>query len=146
MTSDFRKRREALGLSQAELALRAGVSQSWVSKLESGRAIGSETLRRIEAVLADGPDAEPTGTHDVARDAPPELVRALNTAFDGRVHHFGDAAAIAEAFRGVSLPALPDAELQDRARVLLDAAAALRAEGRPVTLALLLMTARLGLK
>lgn len=146
MTSDFRRRREALGLSQAELALRAGVSQSWVSKLESGRAIGSETLRRIEAALADGPDVEPTGSHEVAREPPEQLVRALNAAFDGRFHHFGDAAAIADAFRGVALPELQPEELRARARVLLDAAAALRADGRPVTLALLLMTARLGLQ
>lgn len=61
---DIRPRREALGLSQAELAVAAGVHPATVQRLESGRAedsskrrtkyakrIRQHTLTAIEAAL-----------------------------------------------------------------------------------------------
>jgi transcriptional regulator with XRE-family HTH domain len=52
LSSLVRGRRQALGLSQAELASRANVSRQWVSAFESGRP-GSELqliLRLLEAL------------------------------------------------------------------------------------------------
>jgi transcriptional regulator with XRE-family HTH domain len=52
LSSLVRGRRQTLGLSQAELAARAGVSRQWISAFESGRP-GSEfrlILRMLEAL------------------------------------------------------------------------------------------------
>ena len=52
LSSLVRGRRQALGLSQAELAARANVSRQWISAFESGRP-GSELrliLRLLEAL------------------------------------------------------------------------------------------------
>ena len=52
LSSLVRGRRQALGLSQAELAARANVSRQWVSAFESGRP-GAELrliLRLLEAL------------------------------------------------------------------------------------------------
>lgn len=45
----IRQRREALGLSQEQLASRSGVSRSWLAKVETGKV--SFDLRRVLMVL-----------------------------------------------------------------------------------------------
>ena len=45
----IRQRREALGLSQEQLAARTGVSRSWLAKVETGKM--SFDLRRVLMVL-----------------------------------------------------------------------------------------------
>jgi HTH-type transcriptional regulator/antitoxin HipB len=45
----IRQRREVLGLSQEQLALRSGVSRSWLAKVETGKM--SFDLRRVLMVL-----------------------------------------------------------------------------------------------
>ena len=51
---DIGRRRKAAGLTQKELALRAGVSQSIVAKIESGSVQPSyEIVRRLFAVFDD---------------------------------------------------------------------------------------------
>lgn len=48
----IRARRNALGLSQAELAARAGTGQAFVSRVESGRATPTlPALQRLAAAL-----------------------------------------------------------------------------------------------
>lgn len=43
------------GLSQAELASRAGLSQVWISRIEAGGGHGSPTTRRKLARALDAP-------------------------------------------------------------------------------------------
>ncbi len=75
LASLARGRRQALGLSQAELASRANVSRQWVSAFESGRP-GSELrliLRLLEALelrLSVDPLEDPRND----RPAPPGTV------------------------------------------------------------------------
>jgi y4mF family transcriptional regulator len=45
----IRQRREALNLSQEQLALKSGVSRSWLAKVETGKM--SFDLRRVLMVL-----------------------------------------------------------------------------------------------
>lgn len=47
--------RKFRGLSQADLAARAGCSQVWLSKIESGAARGAAKLRRAIAKALDAP-------------------------------------------------------------------------------------------
>ena len=47
--------RKFRGLSQADLAARAGCSQVWLSKIESGAARGAAKLRRAIATALDAP-------------------------------------------------------------------------------------------
>jgi HTH-type transcriptional regulator / antitoxin HipB len=73
-SSLVRGRRQALGLSQAELATRANVSRQWVSAFESGRP-GSELrliLRLLEALelrLSVDPVDEPRADRQAPSDA-----------------------------------------------------------------------------
>lgn len=74
LSSAVRARRVSLGLSQAALADRAGVSRSWVNEFEAGKATAE--IRAVLAVLAalaldldlspheSSPDAEPADAHD----------------------------------------------------------------------------------
>lgn len=74
-SSLVRGRRQALGLSQAELASRANVSRQWVSAFESGRP-GSELrliLRLLEA-LELRLSVDPPGDTPGGRPAPSEAV------------------------------------------------------------------------
>lgn len=72
--------REALGLTQSQLAQIAGVSQPFIAKLESGRAINIElrTLVRVATALDAYVDAKiikkPKGLHLVER---PSRARSL---------------------------------------------------------------------
>lgn len=56
---DLLKRRKTAGLSQVELAERAGVGIATVQRLEQGRAsnIRAQTLRAIAAALGCDPEA-----------------------------------------------------------------------------------------
>lgn len=47
--------RKFRGLSQADLAAKAGCSQVWLSKIESGAARGAAKLRRAIATALDAP-------------------------------------------------------------------------------------------
>lgn len=50
--SDVRGRREALGVSQLRLAVKADVSLTWLRAIEAGlQPIGSRALARVEAAL-----------------------------------------------------------------------------------------------
>ena len=74
LSSLVRGRRQALGLSQAELATRADVSRQWVSAFELGRP-GSELrliLRLLEALelrLSVDPLDEVEGARPAASDS-----------------------------------------------------------------------------
>jgi HTH-type transcriptional regulator / antitoxin HipB len=74
LSSLVRGRRQALGLSQAELATRANVSRQWVSAFELGRP-GSELrliLRLLEALelrLSVDPLDEAKGARPAASDS-----------------------------------------------------------------------------
>lgn len=79
LSSLVRGRRQALGLSQTELAARANVSRQWVSAFESGRP-GSELrliLRLLEALelrlsvdpVEEAPDDRPVPPGTVDLDA-----------------------------------------------------------------------------
>jgi predicted transcriptional regulator len=51
-TVDVRGRREALGVSQLRLAVRADVSLTWLRAIEAGlQPVGSRALARVEAAL-----------------------------------------------------------------------------------------------
>jgi predicted transcriptional regulator len=51
-TVDVRGRREALGVSQVQLALRSGVSLTWLRAIEAGlQPTGSRALARVETAL-----------------------------------------------------------------------------------------------
>lgn len=69
----IRDRRRAAGLSQAELAARAGVSKRWLAALEAGKP-GAEmglVLRTFAALGTDltADDARPTRADSVDLDA-----------------------------------------------------------------------------
>lgn len=53
LAQNIRLRRNAAGLSQACLAARTGLSQTWISRLESGNANPTiETLQILAEVMA----------------------------------------------------------------------------------------------
>lgn len=67
-----RGRRQDLGLSQAELAARAGVSRKWVYQFEAGRPTAELRLilRALDALglvldISDEPAAAARTTHDL---------------------------------------------------------------------------------
>ncbi|MDY6771529.1 MAG: helix-turn-helix domain-containing protein [Candidatus Nanohaloarchaea archaeon] len=58
---ELRKKRRQRGMTQTELAERAGVSQSFIAKMEAGKASpGYEKLRRVEETLSE--DHQPIET------------------------------------------------------------------------------------
>lgn len=53
-TSDIRGRRERLDVSRIALAIKSGVSLSWLTALEAGlQPVDSPALARVEAALAE---------------------------------------------------------------------------------------------
>lgn len=66
----FKARLEEVGISQAELARRIGVSQQAISKLAAGGAYGSKHLHRIARELQTTPAYLTGETDDPTGDAP----------------------------------------------------------------------------
>lgn len=60
LTADIRERREHLGISRLTLAVRAGISTTWLAELEAGLRPRGEALARVEATL-DELEAETQG-------------------------------------------------------------------------------------
>jgi len=61
--STLRDARRRAGLTQEELAERAGLAQSVVSRAEKGASVAEDSLAKIAAVLGCAPDdVRPTGT------------------------------------------------------------------------------------
>lgn len=134
MTPDeIRQRRVAAGWSQTQLAERAGVSQSMVSRAEKGKPLEAENLRAIVQAVSGAP--VPTGPSTIRPAATEEtalLEAALSLAFDGARHRIGDGSAVIAAFKGAPIPVDGD-ELNRIAREWLDAAARLRSSGQVIT-------------
>lgn len=132
---EIRDRRRAVGWSQTQLAERAGVSQSMVSRAERGAPLEPDNLRAIvQAVSGASAPSTPSSTirpgAGVAEAT--QLEVALSTAFDGSRHRIGDAAAVISAFRGTPIP-VDGEELTRIAREWLDAAARLRTAGQVIS-------------
>jgi len=147
-----KERRLSLGLTQADLATRSGLSQEAISRLENGRIRGlmqptQDALAGALGVsvewLRGGEDAAPG---EPSREAPPDaadeldeaaedpLMRAAGQGFDPRRHHLlVDANRVLELLNAVELRLLSGGELAEVARQWLDAASALRREGVAVT-------------
>lgn len=150
-----KERRLALGLTQADLATRSGLSQEAISRLENGRIRGlmqptqdalAEALGVSVEWVRGGDDdapaqpsraasprpADPADALDEAAEDP--LMRAASQAFDPRRHHLlVDANRVLGLLNAVELRLLGSGELADVARSWLDAASALRREGVAVT-------------
>ena len=151
-----RERRLALGLTQADLATRSGLSQEAISRLENGRirglmqptqdalagalGVSVEWLRGGDDVasgeparaVAARPAAVATDALDEAAEDP--LMRAASQAFDPRRHHLlVDANRVLALLNAVELRLLGSGELAEVARQWLDGASALRREGVAVT-------------
>jgi transcriptional regulator with XRE-family HTH domain len=150
-----KERRLALGLTQADLATRSGLSQEAISRLENGRIRGlmqptqdalAEALGVSVEWVRGGDDeapaqpsraapprpADPADALDEAAEDP--LMRAASQAFDPRRHHLlVDANRVLALLNAVELRLLGSGELADVARAWLDGASALRREGVAVT-------------
>lgn len=68
MKSNVLARRQALGITQTELARRARVSQSLISDAENGNRVKPEFLRKIEDALTSAEN--PTGNSSDPRESP----------------------------------------------------------------------------
>jgi transcriptional regulator with XRE-family HTH domain len=147
-----REKRAALGLTQADLATRSGLSQEAISRLENGRirglmqptqdalagalGVSAEWLRGDDGPTAPAPASAPPSkrrpTPDEAAEDP--LMRAASQGFDPRRHHLlVDANRVLEVLRAVDLTLLDEESLGEASRAWLDAASALRREGVAVT-------------
>ena len=63
--SRVRLRRKELGLTQAQLAMRAGVPQSTIAQIENGRNKSSTSLLELAAALETTPEFLINGEKDV---------------------------------------------------------------------------------
>lgn len=148
----LRARREELGLTQAQLAERTGLTQATISRLEKGASKGlyGDTQRRLEESLrtswewlcgADeappeppqprptlGPQVVPIHPHAV----PANLDAALGAAFDPDRHTVADLIAVRAALETVDLTGYTPSGLIRAAETWLDAAGTLRATSRPM--------------
>lgn len=157
-----RRGREAMGWTQDQLVEAAGVSQSSVSRIESGETPDPReaTLRKIAAALkttsaqlrGDGPAPAPrTVVYDAAplvapdeRDSPIEA--AMLEAFDKTRHNFDDVTGVRRVFRETMQHQRLDGDLVGAARTYLDAAAHLRRNDIPVTAASMMPLVTVGIK
>lgn len=165
--------RKALGLTQEEVAARAGMRRDAVVKVESGanqggsaairsglaRAFGL-TLDDVASVLEGRLDAEgavrrargelapvvpitaaaPRGETRVVYDDEDALEQTITRALDpARGHLLRDARSVQEAMRPLQFKHREDVPGVEAVRRWLDAAAALRKRGEPVTAAALLV-------
>jgi transcriptional regulator with XRE-family HTH domain len=155
----LRERRAQLGLTQAELAQRSGLSQEAISRIENGRIRGlmQPTQDALAAALeasvswlrgGDGAEAprapEPSRELVVVPDDDDPLVAAIGHAFDWRRHTVVDSYAVLRTLRETDRRLVEGGDLADAARRWLDAAAALRREGIAVTTENLLMRLTVG--
>ncbi|MEZ4392479.1 MAG: helix-turn-helix domain-containing protein [Polyangiales bacterium] len=152
----LRERRAALGITQAELARRSGISQEAISRIENGRIRG--LMQPTQDALADaletsvswlrggstdeGPAdarvAEAHGELELVLDEGDPLVEAVGRAFDAERHTMLDSFAVLRTLRETDRR-LVEGDLLAAARRWLDAAAALRREGISVSMESLLM-------
>ena len=110
------KLRQALGLSQTQLAVQAGVSQPTIGKLESGISSGSSHLHKIARVLQTTPAYLVGETDDPDQDAPPPPPPAVITA---RLEvTLGSEDALALMFEGLLAGLDRDAPRASQARLL----------------------------
>ena len=150
-----RARRLALGLTQADLATRSGLSQEAISRLENGRIRGlmQPTQDALAGALGvtvawvrgddEGAPPEPArapappapATADELDDAAEDpVMRAVSQAFDSRRHHLlVDANRVVALLGAVEGRVRAAAELAEVSRQWLDAASALRRAGAAVT-------------
>lgn len=150
MTTDrVRERREALKLTQAELATLAGVKQSQVSAAESTNAHVSRPARaKILAALTAAESAKGESSKTELKNVADRDIKAgvatlgttvslletaVGRAFDSDQHLIRDANAVLSAFGAIALPQMSTRDLVKLCRQWLDAAAALRGDGVPVT-------------
>ncbi len=146
-----RQQRLAQGMTQADLAARSGLSQEAISRIENGKIKG--LLQSTQGALATalGTTAEylrgDTESSElpalalgalsretvVERDEDDPLVVALGRAFDYTRHLVVDTHAVLETLRATDRRLVEGLDLDVAARAWLDAAAALRREGIPVT-------------
>lgn len=145
-------RRLSLGLTQADLATRSGLSQEAISRLENGRirglmqptqdalsgalGVSVDWLRGGEDEAPGEPSGEepPDAADELDEAAEDPLMRAASQAFDPRRHHLlVDANRVLGLLNAVELRLLSGGELAEVARQWLDAASALRREGVAVT-------------
>lgn len=159
----LRERRAQLGLTQAELAQRSGLSQEAISRIENGRIRGlmQPTQDALASALETsvswlrGGDAEVDArAAEPAVEAPPELevvpdeddplVVAIGHAFDWRRHTVMDSYAVLRTLRETDRRLVEGEDLGAAALRWLDAASSLRREGIAVTTENLLMRLTVG--
>lgn len=128
-------RREALKLSQTDLAGATGISQSHIAKVENGKVLGrskelqeklAKGLRTTIEQICIADDEEPSEAGQTVVRASPEVEALLLDVFDKTAGHiFADVDAVrmmlVEANAGLESPKV--------ARRLLDAAARVRMRG-----------------
>lgn len=158
-----RARRQGLGMTQAQLSERSGLSQEAISRVENGKIKGllaptQEALARALGVsvswlmgAGDGGAEHLEGAlgyvprdPEVVREENDPLVIALGDAFDPKRHLVVDTHAVLRALRATDRRLVEGADLVGAARRWLDAAAGLRREGIMVTSENVLVRATLG--
>ena len=70
LSERIRQAREALGMSQAELAKKVGIKQQSIGDLESGKTRGSKHLLAISRSLGQTPEWPETGAGDMVSNIP----------------------------------------------------------------------------
>lgn len=140
---NLRERREALKLTQAELAALAGVKQSQVSAAESAAYVSKPARAKILSALTVAESSKTELKTPVQEDIKRSvgtlgttvslLETAIGRAFDANHHLIRDANAVMAAFGTIALPQMSARDLERLCRQWLDAAARLRADGVPVT-------------
>ncbi len=138
----IRERRDALKISQEELAAYARVDQSQISRAEGGKGapVSKRMLAKILTALstletsgipaATKTQAGEMGTAAKSGGAGTVLEMALGRAFLADKHLLRDAVAVQREFQHIALPQMTAAELQLLCGRWL---ARLRNEGTPVT-------------
>jgi transcriptional regulator with XRE-family HTH domain len=156
----LRERRSELGMTQAELSRRSGISQEAISRIENGRirglmqptqdalAAALETsvawLRGGEAEVEDVPEVAPAPELELVLDEDDPLVGAVGQAFNPARHTMLDSFAVLRTLR-VTDRRLVEGDLLAAARRWLDAAASLRREGIAVSPESLLLRLTVGM-
>ncbi len=132
---EVKRRRKALGWTQATLGEKVGVVQSAISALERGGPIGDDVLAKIKSALLTAAGS-PVASEEIkveTRVESPSLEKALGAAFDPTRHLLRDTNAVLEAFGKTKLPRASDVELRALCAQWLDAAAVLRGDGAEIT-------------